>query len=268
MEQKIVCLDPGHGPDTVNGSPDGIYKEREFTWDMGLRIRRLLEERGVRVLMTRTEDAKPSLTQRAEVSNQGGADLFVSLHSNAAGAGWSDSRGLMIYTSGPGPDAPRNIAARDILARMRAEGIRIWGSGLGYESFTVLVKTTAPAVLIEYAFHTNREDVLLLLDRGYRERLAVATAQGICDFLGVSWREEDRDRPASWAQAAWDKAVAAGILDGTDPHGTVTREMLAVVLDRCGLLDGYPAAESRGSESKKRKKRRKKGSKKRARREK
>ena len=84
MERYVVCLDPGHGPDTVNGSPDGAYKEREFTWDMGSRLRRLLEEQGIWVVMTREENEKPSLTQRAQVSNASGANLFVSIHSSGA----------------------------------------------------------------------------------------------------------------------------------------------------------------------------------------
>lgn len=41
---------------------------------------------------------------------------------------------------------------------------------------------------------------------------------------------------SSWASAAWNKAVKKGIMDGTEPRGNVTREMLAVVLDRLGLL--------------------------------
>ncbi len=233
--QYLVCLDPGHGPDTVNGSPDGLYKEREFTWDMALRLRRLLKEQGIRVILTRSENEKPSLTARALLSNDAGSDLFVSIHSNAAGNGWSDPSGVLIYTSAAGETAPRNRAARDILARMRLDGIRIWGSGLAHERFTVLTETAAPAVLIEYGFHTNRDEVLLLRDRAYRERLAAATVQGICDFFGLPYREAE-DVPAPWAAAAWEKAVSLGILDGSAPRGTVTREMLAVVLDRCGLL--------------------------------
>jgi len=245
----IVCLDPGHGPDTVNGSPDGVYKEREFTWDLYLRLRRQLEGQGIQVVGTRTEGEKPSLTHRAQVSNAAGADLLISIHTNAAGSGWSSPSGLTIYTSAPGVDAPRNIAARDILERMRQDGIKIWGTGLAHEGFTVLVKATAPAVLIEYGFHTNRGDVTLLLDPAYREKLAVATAQGVCDFFGLPWRDEDCEEgcleccaalPAPWAAEAWEKATALGVMDGTDPQGTVTREMLSVVLDRCGLLDPAP----------------------------
>jgi len=42
---------------------------------------------------------------------------------------------------------------------------------------------------------------------------------------------------SDWAKKAWDKAVAKKVLDGTNPRGTVTREMLAVVLDNLGLLE-------------------------------
>lgn len=44
--------------------------------------------------------------------------------------------------------------------------------------------------------------------------------------------------PADWAKAAWDKARAAGVLDGTRPLDNITRQELAVVLDRLGLLEG------------------------------
>jgi len=47
---------------------------------------------------------------------------------------------------------------------------------------------------------------------------------------------------SDWAKASWDKAVSKGIMDGTEPQGTVTREMLAVALDRCGLLDAIKVA--------------------------
>ena len=187
-----VCLDPGHGPDTVNGSPDGSYKEREFAWDMYTRIRPLLERHGVNVICTRTEDTKPSLTARCEVSNKAGADLFVSLHSNAdGGSGWGTARGLLVYTSSGPMTAKRNVAATAIVNRAHEAGVRLHGSGVAHQiEYTVLAKTDAPAVLIEYGFHTNQEDIGLLKDISYRDKLAEATAMGVCDFLGVTWTAE------------------------------------------------------------------------------
>lgn len=193
----IVCLDPGHGPNTVNGSPDGSYKEREFTWDMYTRIRPLLEKQGIKVVCTRSKDTKPSLKKRCAISNAADADLFVSLHSDAAGAEWSNARGMTIITS-MGPDeAQRNVAARALLKRFQDVGIILHGDGRAYnEKLTVLNKTKAPACLIEYGFHTNREDVALLKDYAHRDKLALATAKGTCDLLGVAWQESDSMRSA------------------------------------------------------------------------
>lgn len=234
-DKKIVCLDPGHGPDTVNGSPDGTYKEREFAWDMGQRIKALLEAQGVSVAVTRTEDAKPSLTERAAVSNAAGADCLVSLHSNAAGnGGWYDAQGLMIYTSA-GPDyAPRNVLAMDIIDRMKEAGVLVRSTPIVHDmGLTVLVKTDAPACLIEYGFHTNRGDVALLKDSAYRDTLAEATAHGICDWLGVEYSEpEQPDEPAPWYADAQNWVTSMGIADGTRPLDNVTRAEVWVMLKR------------------------------------
>lgn len=239
-DRKIVCLDPGHGPGTVNGSPDGTYKEKEFAWDMGQRVKALLEKQGVAVVVTRTENTKPSLTERAAVSNSAGADCLVSLHSNAeGGSGWGSARGLMAYTSAGPTNAPRNVLARAVIERMQEAGVLVRSAPLAYNiDLTVLVEADAPACLIEYGFHTNKEDTALLKDSTYRDKLAAATARGICDWLGVGWAETaEPEEPADWAAEAWKKAYNSGILDGARPADSVTRQELAVVLDRLGLLD-------------------------------
>lgn len=243
VSKKIVCIDPGHGPDTVNGSPDGSYKEREFCWDMYLRISKRLENCGVHTICTRTEDTKPSLTERARVSNRAGSTCFVSLHSNAAGAGgWSSASGLEVYTSSGPMTAARNVLAADLVNSFHAAGVSLRSEPIKHNiELTVLAKTDAPAVLVEYGFHTNRTDVEYLKDSKYRDKLADATASGICTWLGVQYPVEnpveDVDKPDAWAVESWEKAESKGILDGTRPHDPVTRQELASVLDRIGALD-------------------------------
>lgn len=50
--------------------------------------------------------------------------------------------------------------------------------------------------------------------------------------------ENNTNTPASWAKEAWEKAKTAGVLDGTRPTDPITRQEVAVVLDRLGLLKG------------------------------
>ncbi|WP_289025993.1 N-acetylmuramoyl-L-alanine amidase [uncultured Flavonifractor sp.] len=239
MSKHTVCLDPGHGPGNVNGSPDGTYKEWEFTWDMAQRIKPLLEAQGVGVVLTKTADNYPSLTERAETSNKAQPDCFVSIHTNAAGeGGWSSASGLEIYTSAGPMTAQRNVLASGLVNAFHAAGVTLRSEPIKHEMYTVLAKTDAPACLIEYGFHTNKADVEYLKDTKYRDKLAEATAKGICTYLSVDWK---KDEPVSdWEQErdeAWQAAKEAGILDGTRPEDPVTRQELAVVLERLRLLD-------------------------------
>lgn len=247
---KIVCLDPGHGVESPGKmAPNGSYYEHEFNLDLAQSIRPHLERCGVTVILTREDEHCPTgkandadLTRRAEISNQAGADLFVSLHTNAqGGSGWGDARGLEIYTTGGPLTAKRNVAAVALINRFHAAGVILRGDEPKYASFAVLKRTTAPAVLIEYGFHTNQEDVALLKSGEYRDKLAVATAKGVCDALGVAWVEDKQDNAppdsaAAWAREGWQAAYEKGVLDGTRPTDPVTRQELAVVLHRLGLV--------------------------------
>ena len=239
ISKHTVCLDPGHGPGNVNGSPDGTYKEWEFTWDMAQRVKPLLEAQGVGVVLTKTADNYPSLTERANISNKAKPDCFVSIHTNAAGeGGWSSASGLEIYTSAGPMTAQRNVLASELVNAFHAAGVTLRSEPIKHEMYTVLAKTDAPACLIEYGFHTNKADVEYLKDTKYRDKLAEATAKGICTYLSVDWK---KDEPVSdWEQErdeAWQAAKEAGILDGTRPEDPVTRQELAVVLERLRLLD-------------------------------
>ena len=253
-DKKKVVLDAGHGNQSNNQSPDGSYSEPEFALDMAERMRAILFRHGVEVTLTRTGTDNPTgkadtndLQYRCDVANAiKDLDLFVSLHTNAAGSGWGSARGWEIYASSPGDTAGRNIAAKAIAKRVREAGVTVHGEAVKHERFYVLKNTTAPAVLIEHGFHTSKEDVALLKSADYRKKLAVAQCKGILDYLGIAYDGQDSistDTPAkdtgasAWAREAWEKAVQKGILDGSAPQGNCTREMLATVLDRLGLLD-------------------------------
>ena len=247
---KTVCLDPGHGVESPGKcSPDKSYYEHEFALDMGRRIQAHLERCGVRVVLTRTDEHCPTgkadtndLLKRVAISDAAGADLFVSIHSNASGNEWSNASGLMIYTSAGPKTASRNVAAKAVLSRMTAAGVELRGSPLVHDMELVVTrKTVAPAMLIEYGFHTNRTEVERLKKGSYRAKLAEATAKGVCDFLGVAWVAASAAGPvdtgtADWAATAWEKAKSKGVLDGTRPTAPVTRQELAVVLDRLNLI--------------------------------
>lgn len=253
VSTKKVVLDPGHGTQSPNQSPDGSYVEPEFTLDLARRMKTVLERHGVAVTMTRNGTSCPTgkanqadLQYRCGVANDiRDLDLFVSIHSNAAGGeGWSSARGweAHVYSeSGKGA-----AAARAMLERVRAAGIAVRSSPIvASPSLYVIKHTVAPAVITECAFHTNREDVANLLDDRWRQRLAEAQARGILDALGVPVEDEEEpeesgdeepETPSETEQAvAW--GVEHGIMLGnTDGDlmldNPVTRRQFLVMLYR------------------------------------
>lgn len=208
---KKVCLDPGHGVETPGKrSPDGTYFEHEFTLDMARRVQDILERHGVAVTMTRAGEHNVSLEERVAIANRiADLDLFVSLHSNAAGSGgeWMTARGLVAYAYG---DAVSDRAAEGIMARHKEAGVTVrnGGKAANGKQLYVIRNTTAPAVLVEHLFHDNREDCALLKDDKYRQKMAEADAKGILDFLGFAWKEDEADMTEKDVQAMIDRAVA------------------------------------------------------------
>ena len=217
---KHVVLDAGHDASNLaNRSPDGSYYEHEFALDMARRIRAHLERCGIAVTETRPDGAAVSLAQRCAIANGiAGLDLFVSLHSNAAGgSGWSSARGWSAYIYGAG--GAREQAAQAILARVRETGTAVRSTPIVQDpALYVLKHTAAPAVLIEHAFHTNADDVKNLKDAAWRASVAAAEARGIADHLGVAWvPETSQETPGDpELEAAVDILTAAGIIDSPD----------------------------------------------------
>ncbi len=186
-----VCLDPGHGgKDNSNGAPDGSYKEHEFTLDLAKRLRKLLLEQGIKVVMTRESDTYIDLQPRCNIANNANATLFLSIHTNAVAGGWNSSSGLCAYTYAEG--GKRNDLANAILSRMKEYGVKLFSTPLWHKGFHVLKYTNMPACLVEYGFHTSKEDVALLKSSAYRDKLALATAKGICDYLHKTWKETEK----------------------------------------------------------------------------
>lgn len=221
VSTKKVVLDPGYGTQSANQSPDGTYIEPEFTLDVAKRMKEILKSHGVAVTMTRNGASCPTgaantadLQYRCDVANAiRDLDLFVSIHTNAAGgSGWSSAKGWEAHvysTAGKGA-----AAAAGMLERVKAAGAAVRTSPIvASPSLYVLKHTVAPAVLLECGFHTNQEETALLKDDGYRQKLAQAQAYGILDYLGINTDDTPEDEePAELSEA--DKAAAWGTENG------------------------------------------------------
>jgi N-acetylmuramoyl-L-alanine amidase len=82
---QTIVIDPGHGGDDAGVRGPGGVEEKRIALNIARRLKALVETRmGIRVILTRDDDAMVTLDERAAIANNSKADLFVSLHLNAA----------------------------------------------------------------------------------------------------------------------------------------------------------------------------------------
>ena len=173
-----IVLDAGHGgsdPGAVNG---GRFESND-NLRMALAVGPLLQACGHRVIYTRTTDVFVPLADRARISNNANADIFVSIHRNG-----SVNPNATGYDTFIRPQA----SAREIDWATRVHN-RIIGTGVFVDrgiqrgNFFVLNATNAPAMLLELGFITTDGDNVLF-DQNF-DTLARAIANGIMDSVGL-----------------------------------------------------------------------------------
>ncbi|MDZ8117108.1 N-acetylmuramoyl-L-alanine amidase [Pontiella sp. NLcol2] len=203
---RLVVLDPGHGgKDTGSISPKG-YREKDIVLDISHRVRKLLEAKGIRVRMTRTGDTYPQLDARTAYAYKNGADLFVSVHANAAGA--TSASGVETFiTAAAGYDSSNHYGqAGDKFAFKNntydalnaALGFSIHSNimkmtkrddrGLRRARYSVLKHCSCPAALVECGFLTNPDEESLLNTSSYRESCARGIANGVLGYFTLMKR--------------------------------------------------------------------------------
>ena len=110
-ERRLVVLDAGHGGWDHGAVGTTGTREADLALQIALRARRVLETRyGYEVFLTRDEDVFVGLTERASLANEREADLFVSIHANAAPA--PTAWGIETYSLDTASDAGAARVAR------------------------------------------------------------------------------------------------------------------------------------------------------------
>jgi N-acetylmuramoyl-L-alanine amidase len=197
---RTICLDPGHGGRDP-GYTVGSKQEKKYALLLAQEVRDLLTKQGFKVVLTRKRDTFPELSDRADIANRAGADLFVSLHFNAfiqdksvngaetycltpAGASSSNAGG-----AGAGTGAYRGNANNEenicLAYQIQKSLVRSAASedrGVKRARFQVLREVSMPAVLIETGFMSNAAEGRKIFDAKSRKVFARAIVDGIMAY--------------------------------------------------------------------------------------
>jgi N-acetylmuramoyl-L-alanine amidase len=170
--QRTIVVDAGHGGHDRGGVPYQRIGEKGMTLDVSLRLKRVLEARGYRVIMTRSSDVFVPLGTRVAIANSHRGATFVSVHFNSsrrAGANGVET----YYYRGDSASLAASIH-RNVVAGAPTEN-----RGIRRRGFFVLRRTRIPSVLVECGFLTNPAEGRLAQSASYRQQLAERIARGI-----------------------------------------------------------------------------------------
>jgi N-acetylmuramoyl-L-alanine amidase len=222
QKTPVVVLDAGHGgKDYGAKGAHGIF-EKDLNLQISKQVKTILQSRyHYKVIMTRKNDTFVELKDRGKIANQHNADLFVSIHANAAQR--KSAKGIETYYLGSGSNeqaletaerengdlvhSVADDAVQEILASLisnmkindssrlaavvqkrlhktmskKFSGIQNLGVKEG--PFFVLHDTNMPSILVEVGFVTNRQEGQHLKSKVYQKWLADSIARGIHDYL-------------------------------------------------------------------------------------
>ncbi len=228
-----VVIDAGHGGEDRGARGINGLLEKDLVLDVARRLARRLRARDLRVVLTRHDDRFVGLEERTSIANDARADLFVSIHANAARARRargtetffasleasdesaqelaelenSSFRGERGATPAQDPlvailgDLMANEYLRDSqefarLAQVRLQSVDLARSrGVKQAPFVVLLGVQMPAALVEVGFLTNPDEESALKGSAHRDRIVEALDRAVVEF----GRRYDARRGASRA---------------------------------------------------------------------
>ena len=184
-----IYIDQGHNPSSFNTGAEGNgYYEQDITYEIGRRLYNLLRTNPEFTprLSRPTPDTilgtsnSSSLSTRVKEANSWPADIFISLHNNAAENPNASGNEALVY--GPGATVANALATNILEQLTLTTGLR--NRGIVYRpGLYVLKETEMPAVLVEMGFISNQTDADLLANSPYL--FATGIYRGILKYYGL-----------------------------------------------------------------------------------
>ncbi len=213
-KDMLVVIDPGHGGEDCGalGKEGEVIDlmEKDVNLDISTYLSEYLTSAGVKNIMTRTDDTFVELLDRTKIANQNNAELFVSIHINSFTSDEPNGTSVYYYKNQPKleeetepeenteeteikteevtPVITGEWFAQTVLDEL-LDHLKIANRGICDGSKLVVIKHTAmPAVLVETAFISNKNDKELLKTKEFRKAAAKAVAEGIVKALNETVR--------------------------------------------------------------------------------
>ncbi|HHX61180.1 MAG TPA: AMIN domain-containing protein [Epulopiscium sp.] len=179
--QNIILLDMGHGAQDGGASANGL-QEKKVNFEQGMQLYDLLEkDSNIKVYVTREDDSYPTNPARAQLANEIGADIFVSLHNNSFTNPEVNGTEVLYSTKDPKSKTMAQIVQNNMVSRLK-----MFDRGAkARPGLVVLNSTNMPAILVETGFLTNPGDAAKLQSPEFNRQVASVIYDSIVEIFNT-----------------------------------------------------------------------------------
>ena len=196
---RVVGIDAGHG--AADGGKVGVNDvlEKDINLAIALRVKELLEQQDVTVIMTREDDEGTypktgsnrkmrDMKKRVELINDERPALAVSIHQNAFSDQSVSGAQTFFYTGSKEGQFAAELLQAQMIKTLQPKKERVAKAN---DSYYLLKNTNYPIVIVECGFLTNPEEAVLLCEEEYQEKTAWAIHLGILQYLNAGGTGSD-----------------------------------------------------------------------------
>ncbi len=177
LKNLTIAVDAGHGEPWNGARTTSGVKEQDLTKDMAEHLKKVLESKGAKVILTRPGIENTSMADRKAAALNAGADILISIHCNAGGSPFT-AKGTSTYY--------RHLSHRPLsvfmLESILPMDVANFGN-VGNFNFSLNQPTEYLTVLVETLFLSSPEDSAKILDKHFRDEMMERTAWGLEKFL-------------------------------------------------------------------------------------
>ena len=170
-------------------------KEPELTYSIAEETKKLLEKAGYKVVMSRTKDEFPSITKRAKLAKDAGADIQICIHTNASNG---SARGVAYCSPEGGDKGVNKLKTKDWKSKsnklnqliydgiIKNSSLGKYGTGVikNYGYLVLYEKASCPTAYLEVGFHDNAEDLKILENKEEVKKIAQGIVAGVNSYYG------------------------------------------------------------------------------------
>ena len=183
-DEPVIVIDPGHGGEDPGKVGVNDILEKDINLQISMKVRDLLEEVGITVVMTREDDKVPDrkkedLGERVELINKTKPTLALCIHQNSYTT--PDIFGAQVFYHTKTEEA-ENVATL-VQESMRAIDPNNKREIKENDTYYMLKFSEVPTIIVECGFLTNPTESQKLTTEEYHDEVAFAICEGIVKWL-------------------------------------------------------------------------------------